>query len=57
MDRIYVYFTDNVTTSFTINESQFANSLYSYFDQASPFAEIRRAPHEPLYEKNARAHA
>jgi hypothetical protein len=55
MDGIYVYFTDNITMSFTINGSQFGNSLF--FDQARPFAEIGRAPHEQLYELCALAHA
>jgi hypothetical protein len=55
MDRIYVYFIDNITMSFIINGSQFENSLY--FDRARLFAEINRAPHEPLCELYALAHA
>jgi len=55
MDRIYVYFFDNITMLFTINGSQFGNSLF--FDQARPFVEISRAPHEPLYELYTLSHA
>ena len=46
MDRIYVYFTNNITFSFTMNGSQFGNSLY--FDQARSFVKISRAAHEPV---------